>query len=168
MRVANWLPTGRSGAWEVRRKAGAPDVTELVEHVDGGELLWMDDADTELAAHREILAASRGDVLLLGLGIGFLPAMLATREDVTSITIVEKSFDVMSLVWGRLGNHVRERGKEIRCIWADAETWQPGGERYDVAWIDHVLEPIQGERRETWLAKARGWADVVLAWRGAI
>ena len=168
MRVASWLPVGTSGAWEIRRKAVAPDVTELVEHsADGRELLWMDDADTELAAHRDILAAARGDVLLLGLGIGLLPAMLADVDAVRSITIIERSTDVMRLVEPHLMSEFGSR-KGIRIITSDADTWQPAGDRYDVVWIDHVLKPIQGDEREAWLAKARGWADVVLDWRGAI
>lgn len=166
MRVASWLPTGRSGAWEVRRKPGSPDVTELVEHVEVGEpLVWMDDQQSEYDAHQVIIAAAHGRMWMSGLGLGFLPAILAKDERVESITIVERSTDVMRLVEPHFMSEFGNR-KEFRIITADAETWQPNGERYDVAWVDHAYRPLEGSEADHWIAHASQWANQVLLWRG--
>jgi hypothetical protein len=60
--------------------------------------LWMTDTPYERRGNLELHRAAKGDVLILGLGIGMLPTALAQKPDVTSITIVEIDEDVIAAV----------------------------------------------------------------------
>lgn len=164
--VSPWLPCGRSGNWTVRRCADMPDATQLVQVVDGADVLWMDDRPSEWAAHEAIRAAARGRLLLMGLGLGMLPAWLAQQESVESITIVENSPDVMRLVEPHLMAHSGS-AKGIRVIHDDANCWAPAnGEQYDVAWIDvTACDPIlSGDIRTAWTSRLASFCGDVLFW----
>jgi len=61
-----------------------------------GNTLWMSDTAGERASNYALLMAARGDVLINGLGIGMLPAALARKADVRSVTVVEIDPDVIA------------------------------------------------------------------------
>jgi hypothetical protein len=64
-----------------------------------GRGVWMTDDPCEQAQMRKLVDHLYGDVLVGGLGLGVVVKMLAGKEDVTSITVVERSRDVINLVW---------------------------------------------------------------------
>ena len=74
-----------------------------------------------------------GDVLIGGLGIGFVNQKLIDNPNVTSVTIVEKNQEVIDLVW----NSCPKDGT-FTIIQDDIETWEPTS-HYDVAWFDTWL-----------------------------
>ncbi len=57
----------------------------------------MSDTHAEAWEHQEALFA-KGNVLIAGLGIGFVLGTLAYKEDVSSIMVIEKSEDVIKMV----------------------------------------------------------------------
>lgn len=94
----------------------------------GGELM-MSDTPEEYRTNLPILRNATGHVLIHGLGLGCVLACLRHKPDVTAITVIEKSQDVIDLV-------AREfPGVEV--IHADALTWAPErGMRFDAVWHD--------------------------------
>src|SRR3972149_5474781 len=104
------IPKGKSGKWEIKHKiipAGDKitvvsmrdalfsgkkpydaicvqdiKVTQLFE--DGG--LWMSDSPQEQELHKEVVKKCKGDVLIGGLGIGYIVTLLANKKDVSSVT----------------------------------------------------------------------------------
>jgi len=58
----------------------------------------MTDTWMEQATNREFVRQARGDVLVAGLGIGMVLMAIQDKEEVTSITVVEKEQEVIDLV----------------------------------------------------------------------
>lgn len=66
-----------------------------------GPFITMTDTDLELRTNQEFIDNAKGDILIGGLGIGLLIKNLQSKlesGEVTSITIVEKNIDVITLV----------------------------------------------------------------------
>jgi len=89
------IPDGISGEWEVR---AAGNETVLIHHTEYGSLNWMTNSLDEKRTNKFFHDRARGKVLIAGLGIGYNSEYLAGNDAVTSITIVEKEVDVISLV----------------------------------------------------------------------
>lgn len=74
-------------------------IHELVEHVGKTRSLWMTDLPEELNQIGEMLhnVGPQGNVLVGGLGLGILAAIVARREDVSEVVVVERARDVIKL-----------------------------------------------------------------------
>ncbi len=99
--------------------------------------LWMSDTRDEIKDHMSpIYEAKRvgGHVLINGLGIGMVAGAIAALENVTKVTIIENSPEVIALV----GPSLTEKfGSKIEIIEADAYEFKPPkGVRYTVVWHD--------------------------------
>lgn len=90
-------------------------------------VLFMTDAEFERLSNLAIIRAAKGDVLIAGLGIGLiLPPIQATC---TSVTVVEKSADVIALV--------ADKFPGVRVVHADILDWKPqAGSRWDTIYFD--------------------------------
>src|SRR5579862_537062 len=64
--------------------------------VDG--TLWMTDADYEWRTNLEAVDKMKGDVLLAGLGIGFIVCPALSDPGVSSVTVIENNADVVALI----------------------------------------------------------------------
>lgn len=110
-------------------------VHQLVEKQQG---VWMTDQPCELVQMwRDLASHAQGDVLVGGLGLGILPRMIARKKSVNSITVIEESPDVISLIEPRWGNitkvfqddifrFAKENRQPYHCALLD--TWQSDGE----------------------------------------
>jgi len=58
----------------------------------------MSNSETERITNEKIIQNARGDVLIIGLGIGYILLPIQEKQDVTSITVVEKYLEVIQLV----------------------------------------------------------------------
>lgn len=96
--------------------------------VDGQ--LMMTNTLFERATAYPFLKRARGDILITGLGIGMILLPLLMNHRYTSITIVEKSQDVIDLVGPRFN------WPKVEIICADAFDWHPNGKRFDTIWHD--------------------------------
>lgn len=95
----------------------------------------MQDSQAEYTEHGWLWANATGHVLVGGLGIGYVNDFLLNSDDVTSVTIVEDSQDVIDLVWEHCAKDDR-----FTIVKADFETWiPPDGVTYDVVWCDTWL-----------------------------
>lgn len=99
--------------------------------------LWMSDTPDEIRDHLEpIHEASRagGNVLINGLGIGVVTDAIASLENVTKVTVIEKSPEVIELVGPSL---LKKHGDKLEIIEADSFEYRPPkGVRYTVVWHD--------------------------------
>lgn len=90
----------------------------------------MTDAEFECWTNTEFLRKATGDVLIAGLGIGFIVVPLLKQRSVKSITVLEVNPDVIQLV----GPEVES--KKVKIIQADARAWKPGKNSFDVIYFD--------------------------------
>jgi hypothetical protein len=96
-----------------------------------GEII-MSDTPAEIRDLIPFVCMAVGNILVTGLGLGVMVSALAARKQVTGITVIEKSPDVVKLV----APSYRQRGR-IRIIRADAFTWKvPEGVKFSFAWHD--------------------------------
>lgn len=58
---------------------------------------WMSLIPHELNTMRPLIAAARGSVLVLGLGLGYLPYMCAIKDEVSTVTVIERDPDIIAL-----------------------------------------------------------------------
>jgi hypothetical protein len=95
----------------------------------------MQNSDAEYVEHQWLWNNATGDVLIGGLGLGMCHQPLIDNPDVTSVTIIEISQDVVDLVWDDC-----PKDDSFSLIVADFETWTPPeGTTYDVIWCDSWL-----------------------------
>ena len=95
----------------------------------------MQDSLAEHNEHQWLWDNAKGDVLIGGLGIGLVHKTLMDNPEVTSVTIIENSQDVIDLVWDNC-----DKDDTFTLIKADVETWNPPeGSSWDVGWFDTWL-----------------------------
>jgi hypothetical protein len=149
------IPEGISGDWEVRkitiseeqskhdmmrglfnghgRYARAGTFTQLRR----SKTIIMSDTHDEIRDHLQPIdriEAHGGHVIIAGLGIGMVAAAAASCSNVSKVTVVEMSEDVIKLVEPTLMSRF---GDKIEIIHADALKYKPAkGLRFSVAWHD--------------------------------
>lgn len=148
-KVAPFLPEGAAGQWRVQRVTISPETARMQNAVHpsrrptedgtftmlmhGGETVMID-TYAEVRDHREFLRKATGSVLMHGLGLGMAANACLRKPDVSRVTVVEKSADVIALVAPHLA---RIHGDRFEVIHADALAWAPKkGSVWDVAWHD--------------------------------
>lgn len=156
------IPKGKVGKWEIKRKVVKPGETLTIvsmrDAIFSGKKsqevlvsmpltihqlfengnLWMSDSPQEQELHKDIVDKCKGDVLIGGLGLGYIASMLDQKNDVNSITVVELEKDVIGLVW----KHLKLKKAKIvqadlfdylkytkdKFSWAYYDIWAPTGE----------------------------------------
>ena len=93
----------------------------------------MQDTTHEYDEHQSLWDNATGDVLIGGLGIGFVNQKLIDNPNVTSVTIVEKYQEVIDLVWEHC-----PKDETFTLIHADILIWEPT-QNFNVAWFDTWL-----------------------------
>jgi spermidine synthase len=78
--------------------AGACQLTE-------NGFLWMTNNSKEIKTHTFAVDRCSGTILVGGLGLGVVVEMLAKKEDVDRIVVVEKAQEVIDLVWPYVETH---------------------------------------------------------------
>jgi len=136
------VPEGVSGDWSVERfeipdsmvaafrerlfKAGV--YTQLRYR----DRLIMSDTPAERLDHADFVRNAKGNVLISGLGLGMCLGAVLRRLEVSSVTVVEKSPDVIRLVAPYFQGDAR-----LIVINADIMTWKPPKDsRYGAVWHD--------------------------------
>lgn len=82
-------------------------------------LPWMSIAPNEIETMRQPIDEASGDVLTLGCGLGYYAYMVAEKEDVSSVTIVENNPAVIEIFREYILPQFPHGGK-IRIVQADA------------------------------------------------
>lgn len=102
---------------------GLHSVTALIRD---GET-WMSLTPLEFESQGIGVALAHGHVAVLGLGMGWSAAASALRDEVTSVTVVERDPDVIAMhreldLFARLPGGA---GEKVRIVSADALDWTP-------------------------------------------
>ena len=107
---------------------------------------WMTLTPVDLDTCEEAISEAHGKVVTFGLGLGYYAYMVAQKEDVESVTVVELSADVIKL----FKTHIlpkMENGHKIRIVNADAfeyaEKLMPS-ENFDLAFVDTWRDASDG------------------------
>lgn len=131
---------------------------------DGAVRLWMSDLPEELNQCAEMLARIRpsGRVLIGGLGLGIWAAMTAQYPSVESVTVVERSQDVIRLC-ARHALYRTVRGNIATFLNTTTETFDA-----------YLLDTWTGTSESTWwtevfplrriIRRRHGWAPEIHCW----
>lgn len=82
-------------------------------------VIWMSINPNEINTMDEDIKSMYGNILVLGLGLGYISYMLSLKDDVNSITIIEKDKEIINLFNKYLLNNFKFKNK-IKIIHQDA------------------------------------------------
>ena len=104
-----------------------------------GNNIWMSLNPNEIETMKPFISKGKGNVLVLGLGMGYVPYMLSLKNRVKSITIVEKDQNIIDLfntfIWPKFANKQKikiikddaiqylKRQKHEACDYIFADLW---------------------------------------------
>jgi len=139
------IPIGKQGSAEIRKQVTNKIIHDGNEPLEEYTLLFINDAKypimsdsyTEAAKHEEFFEKAKGDILIAGLGLGMCHKPLMEKNEVQSVTIVEKNKDVIDLVWEHC-----DKDERFKLIHDDITTWDPKDNDFDVGWFDISFENI--------------------------
>jgi spermidine synthase len=137
------IPEAIKGSWRIEKfKVDRPDfhsmlrgrgipVGEEFTRLMRGNTLVMSDTPAEMRDHYDAVRKATGSCLINGLGIGMVLKALLGKPEVTEITVVELSQDVIDLV----APHYTD--KRVTFVCSDALEYRPPkGKRYQMVWHD--------------------------------
>lgn len=149
------VPEGASGQWAVQKFSVSREEAQwanLRNTISGGGMrgrgispgeytrlmhgstVVMSDVPAEMRDHIDAVLNAKGDCLVNGLGLGMVVQAMLFKNEVNSVTVIEKSPDVIKLV----APHYQERfGKRFTVIESDALQYvPPRGMKYGAVWHD--------------------------------
>lgn len=137
------IPETAQGLWRIERfktdimdygslfHGRAVPLGEEFTRLMHGRTLVMSDTPAEMRDHYHAVRMAKGSCLINGLGIGMVLKALLKKPEVTDITVVEISQDVIDMV----SPHYEDSRVTIIC--ASAFDYQPPkGKRYGMVWHD--------------------------------
>lgn len=169
----SFIPDGISGNWSVETYEVSDDFWYKISMMKTGRgvpkgtykklvrsrTIVMSNTPDELRDFVHFKHRAIGNVLINGLGLGCLVKVLLENKEVTKITVIEKSDDVIKLIAPYFND------KRLNIIHADAfEYVPPKGEKYDFVWHD-IWDNICGDNTKEMTvlhrkyAKKTNWQD---------
>ena len=92
----------------------------------------MSDTPMEKRTNAKFVENAHGDILVGGLGIGMILLAIQDKKEVKSITVVEKSPEVIEMVASQL-----PLNEKVTIVNADVFTWKPSkGQKFDCVYMD--------------------------------
>lgn len=105
---------------------------------------WMSITPNEINTNQQYIDKCEGNVLILGLGLGYFPFMLLDNEKVKSITIVELSKEVIKLFNDNIKKYFPKDYK-LTIVQGDAFKYLKTNQKhYDSIFIDLWHDPNDG------------------------
>ena len=136
------IPEATKGAWKIEHfVVDKPDMRSMLRgrgitpgkytKAMRGGVLVMSDTPAEMRDHRKAVRMAEGSCLINGLGIGMVLRNILLKPEVTDITVVEVSQDLIDIV----SPHYADGRVTFVC--ADAFDYKPPrGKRYKMVWHD--------------------------------
>ena len=115
--------------------------------IDGD--VMMSETPMEQRTNINFVLKAHGDVLIGGLGIGMIILAIQDNPNVTSITVLEKSKDVLDAVLPQL-----PLNEKVRVIQADVFTYKPD-KKFDCVYMDIWFYPNEDAYEEMKVLKRR-------------
>lgn len=147
MKVEIDVPDGVSGDWRVETfevqdkelsqvllmiKSGRGVPAGTYKRLMRGKTVVVSNTPDEISDFRRFVYRAKGSILVNGLGLGVLLKALLGKPDVTDITVIEKSNDVIKLV-----SETYLKDNRVTIINADAFEYKPPKDKkYDAVWHD--------------------------------
>jgi spermidine synthase len=146
------VPEGRRGQWKVEefeiseesarfenmRASFSPGARHVragkFKRLMRGNTLVMSNTPAEISDHRQFIRIAKNceNVLINGLGLGVALKEILTSEKVKSVTVVERSIDVIALI-----APTYQEDKRVTIVNADAFDYMPPkGIRFGAVWHD--------------------------------
>ena len=100
-----------------------------------GNNIWMSLNPNEIETMKPFINKAKGNVLVLGLGLGYVPFMMALKDEVKHITIIEKDVDIINLFNQMIYPSFKNKNK-ITIIKDDAISYTKHNHRYDYIFAD--------------------------------
>jgi len=142
----SFLPDGVSGCWEVETfevpkedfsqiismfKTGRGVTAGIYKRLKRDGTVVMSNTPDEIRDFMPFVWRAKGSVLINGLGLGCVVKVLLDKPEITKITVIEKSRDVINLVLPHFND------ERLKVIHADAfEYTPPKGEKFTAVWHD--------------------------------
>lgn len=107
---------------------------------------WMTLTPVDLDTSEEAIKAAAGKVVTFGLGLGYYAYMVSEKEAVESITVIEKSPDVIRLFKKHILPQFPHKEK-VKIVEADAFEYaekQMPSEHFDIAFVDTWRDASDG------------------------
>lgn len=108
-----------------------------------GNNVWMSLNPNEIETMKPFINKAKGNVLVLGLGLGYVPFMMALKDEVKSITIIEKDQDIITLFNNLIAPYFINKNK-IKIIHDDAVNYTKNHHNYDYIFADLWHSPEDG------------------------
>lgn len=107
--------------------------------------IWMSVVPHEINTMKSAIDEVKGNVLVYGLGLGYFPYMISNKQNVKSITIIEKNKDIIDIFQKYILNQFPNKNK-IKVIQSDAFNFQKSqrANGYDFAFVDLWRTAIDG------------------------
>lgn len=104
--------------------------------------IWMSLNPNEIETMTPFIKKAHGNVLVMGLGMGYVPFMMLEKSEVKSITIIERDQDIINLFNKLLFPYFPSKNK-ITIIKDDAIKYQPK-QKFDYIFADLWHTPEDG------------------------
>ena len=108
-----------------------------------GNNIWMSLNPNEIETMKPFIDKAKGNVLVLGLGMGYVPFMMANKSEVKSITIIEKDSEIIGLFNTLIYPSFKNKEK-IKIIEDDAINYTKKNNKYDYIFADLWHSPEDG------------------------
>ena len=108
-----------------------------------GNNIWMSLNPNEIETMKPFIDKGQGNVLVLGLGMGYVPFMMSLKDEVKHITIIEKDQNIINLFNNLLFTHFVNKNK-ITIIKDDAIKYVSKNNKYDYIFADLWHTPEDG------------------------
>lgn len=142
----SFLPDGVSGCWKVETfevpkedfsqkismfKTGRGVAAGIYKRLKRDGTVVMSNTPDEIRDFMPFVWMAKGSVLINGLGLGCVVKVLLDKPEITKITVIEKSRDVINLILPHFNDD------RLNVIHADAfEYVPPKGEKFTAVWHD--------------------------------
>lgn len=108
-----------------------------------GQNVWMSLNPNEIETMKPFIDKAKGEVLVLGLGMGYVPFMMANKSEVKHITIIEKDKNIINLFNKVLFPLFKNKNK-ISVVQDDAIHYLNSKKKYDYIFADLWHNPDDG------------------------
>ena len=108
-----------------------------------GNNIWMSLNPNEIETMKPFINKGKGNVLVLGLGMGYVPFMMALKPEVKNITIIEKDPEIIGLFNSLILPSFKNKEK-IKIVEDDAINFVKKNNKFDYIFADLWHSPEDG------------------------
>ena len=104
--------------------------------------IWMSVNPNEINTMKPFIAEAKGKVLVLGLGMGYIAYMMALKDDVKSVTVIEKDINIINLFKEHIAPLLKTN--KIKVVHDDAIRYVENNKGFDYIFADLWHNPEDG------------------------